>query len=85
MYPARTPMVTKKKPAPVVPSPTLVELSARVDSLAARLRAIEGLVRPDDTFAKHLARKLRGAADKKDPYRRSRNKKSARANIMKKR
>lgn len=65
-------MATKKKTAATAKPPTLVELSARVDSLAARLRAIEGMVRPDDTFAKHLARKLRGAADKKDPYRRSR-------------
>lgn len=64
-------MPTKKK-APLAAPPTLAELSARVDSLAARVRAMEGVVRPDDTFAKHLARKLRGAADKKDPYRRSR-------------
>jgi hypothetical protein len=65
-------MATKKKATVPATPPTLAELSARVDSLAARLRAIETVVRPDDTFAKHLARKLRGVADKKDPYRRIR-------------
>jgi hypothetical protein len=65
-------MATKKKTATAPVPPTLAELSARVDSLAARLRAVERVVRPDDTFATHLARKLRGAADKKDPYRRKR-------------
>jgi hypothetical protein len=65
-------MATKKKSKAAPVTPTLAELSSRVDSLAARLRALERVVRPDDTFAKHLARKMRGVADKKDPYRRNR-------------
>ena len=65
-------MATRKKSKAAAVPPTLAELSSRVDSLAARLRALERVVRPDDTFAKHLARKMRGVADKKDPYRRSR-------------
>jgi len=65
-------MATKKKSRTASAPPTLAELSARVDSLAARLRALEVVVRPDDTFARHLARKMRGVADKKDPYRRTR-------------
>ena len=65
-------MATRKKATAAPVTPTLAELSARVDSLAARLRALERVVRPDDTFAKHLARKMRGVADKKDPYRRNR-------------
>jgi hypothetical protein len=69
-------MATKKKTTAGRSLPTLAELSSRVDSLAARLRAVEGVVRPDDTFAKHLARKLRGAADKKDPYRRDRTRRA---------
>jgi hypothetical protein len=66
-------MATKKKTKTASETPTLTELSARVSSLAARLRALERVVRPDDTFAGHLARKMRGLADKKDPYRRERD------------